>query len=100
MVLEQLNSLKRLHLGIIFSRPAQANDDFHQWLNTKTLIKNELLNHATKHFLTTISYNENMSLISFEFNAKLLENKKLIKDFSNIFSAITLFHVYLIKVIG
>jgi hypothetical protein len=40
-----------------------------------------------------------MSLISFEFNAKLLGNKKL-KDFSNIFSAITLFHVYLIKVIG
>jgi hypothetical protein len=41
-----------------------------------------------------------MSLISFDFNANLLENKKLIKDFSNIFFAITLFHVYLIKVIG
>ena len=69
-------------------------------LTTKTLIRNEFTEPCNKAFLTTISYNENMSLILFDDNTKLLKNKKLINDFSNIFSVITLFHVCLINVIG
>ncbi len=41
-----------------------------------------------------------MYLISSDFDVKPLEEKKLINDFSNIFSVITLFQVCLIKVIG